>query len=31
MEIKTSKVNDKLKPFASDKGVFKPPEPRKGG
>ena len=32
MEVKTSKVNSALKPFASDnKAVFKPPEPRKGG
>lgn len=31
MEVKTSSVNSKLKPFGSEKGVFKPPEPSKGG
>jgi len=31
MEVKASKVNPALKPMANEKGIFKPPEPRKGG
>ena len=31
MEVKTSKVNPNLKPMNNQKGVFVPPEPRKGG
>lgn len=30
-ETKSSKVNSALKPYGAEKGVFKAPEPRKGG